>query len=73
MAPRVWGDGAVMRCEPPTITERLNGVAEELLSKATSRPEGFVAKPRLTVLGWSTTLLVSVRPEESVAVRMSSR
>jgi len=32
-----------------------------------------VAKLRFTVLGWSTTLLVSVRPEESVAVRMISR
>ena len=50
-APSVCGEGADTLCEPPTMIERLKGVVPVLLSNASTRPEGFVAKLTFTVLG----------------------
>src|SRR5688572_24260440 len=71
--PRDCGVGALMELLEPTITVRLKGVACVRPLMPTWSPPGLVAKLSATVLGWSVTLRVCVRPPESVAVRRSSR
>jgi len=50
-AASVCGEGADTLCEPPMMIERLKGVVPVLLSTASSRPVGSVAKSTFTVLG----------------------
>src|SRR5215210_35338 len=57
----------------PTITVREKGVVAWLLPTASFSPVGLVLKFSTTVCGSSRTLLVSVSPPESVAVRRNSR
>ena len=57
----------------PTITVRVNGALDWLLLTTSLSPPGTVEKVKMTVRGSSRTVLVSVRPPESVAVSLSSR
>ncbi len=57
----------------PTITVRVNEAAFVLPLTVNWRPPGLVWNVSATVCGSSRTLLVSLRPPESVAVSFSSR
>ena len=73
MFPNFWGLMALTELVEPTITVREKGVVAWLLPTASFSPVGLVLKFSTTVCGSRRTLYVSVRPPESVAVRMSSR
>src|SRR6185295_14448324 len=68
-----WESGALIVLKEPTITSWLNGVVSAPLPRTSCRPGGSDCMPIATVFGFRITLFVSVRPEESVAVRISSR
>jgi hypothetical protein len=57
----------------PMITVRVNDVLAEAPFTVSWSPPGFVWNVSTTVRGSSRSVVVSVRPPESVAVRVSSR
>jgi hypothetical protein len=71
--PSVCGEGALIEFFEPTITVREKGVVPLELPTVSLSPAGSDSKLSSTVFGSSRTLLVSVKPPESVAVSLSSR
>jgi hypothetical protein len=68
------GVGAVSRTAPFWITVMVNGVLAVVEPALSCSPPGFDARGRVTVLGWSSSLVVVVvRPPESLAVSWITR
>ena len=68
----VWGEGALTELLDPTITVRKNGAVLLTPLKVSFSPVGFVWKVSVVVLGRTRMLVLLRRPDESVAVRVSS-
>ena len=73
--PIVCGDGALIEFVEPTMTVRVNGAVPAVLPRTSWSPTplGSVVNWNVVVCGSSRTLLTSVCPPESRAVRRTSR
>jgi hypothetical protein len=71
--PDVCVAGALIECTEPMIAVTVYGVAWVVPSKTTCNPDGTELRERVTVRGWRATLVVELRPFESVAISWSSR
>src|SRR6187549_1460558 len=67
------GAGALTESVEPTIAVRVNGVVWLVDPTARVSPAGIDANVRSTVCGSSRTVVVLVKPPESVAVNRRSR